>query len=136
MENKLIQLLSIFLISLIVGLVFGWVIFDEPKMLGGWSDRNMWTSDMTNSSFYVTTSCTTTAIARNTDRQYLALGNKGDNTIYLWFLANTTTTQPVHSQGYMLTASSTLVFDADNLFQGAIFAITESGNSILTISEK
>ena len=133
-NNKFLVLVGVF----VLGFVFSSVLFGKLKQgvsFGGVADDYRFLTVATSSQMAVTTtSSLILATSTNMDRRYVALVNYGANVVYLGFNG----APAVVGSGISLNASggSYEIIPGQNLYMGAISAISSGGNSSLSVVEK
>lgn len=132
--QKLINTIQsvIIVVALSVLIYFGYSV-QAPKAHVG--DGNQYTmyAPMNNTQTSCTNGASTLLIATSTSRQFLRLTNTGtSSTAAVWLSFGT---PAATGTGAFLNASSSLTFDANSLFAGAIYCLGQGANVGVAISE-
>lgn len=131
MDNKIIYtILGIAVIALIISCI---ALVRVPSQVFGGRSVNSFSGLMRNTSSSMTT--TAREVSTSTTRSWLLLVNDGSNTVYC-HKASTSTTLTAE-EGIRLNASGgSYEINGENLYQGTVSCLTNSGTSSLTLSEK
>jgi hypothetical protein len=77
----------------------------------------------------------TTVLAANAAREYVALTNDADETMYVSFNGEDQTNAAVMNEGVALLVGETVTFESPVIGFGPIYAICASGTKNMTVSE-
>ena len=125
MTKKLLPLLTLIL-GIAIGISLPSQLSDDAPSVGGYLS-----SRATNTSAAVTNT-SSQILAASSSRTYAAITNDGANVVYLSFGSTA-----VAGSGIRLsTSSAPYEINSENLYPGAIYAITPTGTSTVSIVQK
>lgn len=128
------------LIGIAVGLCFaaagfgGLVAQRAPQAALGSASENTF-NELSTTNVNVGEDVSTLVVATNTSRQYLRITNNGTSTAQTMY-CNTNDRAATKNAGFAVFASSSVEFDLDNLYRGAVRCIYDLATSSALVAEK